>query len=91
MSETLYKPFGMLAGVLGGLAAGMVFKQLWSLVSDDDETPDPIRADETWTRVLLAAAAEGAVYALVKAAVNRGTAVAFEKATGEWPGDEGSE
>ena len=37
--------------------------------------------------ILLAAALQGAIYAMVKALVDRGGARAFEKTFGEWPGD----
>jgi hypothetical protein len=37
--------------------------------------------------VLPAAALQGAVFALVKAAIQRGGARGFERLTGVWPGD----
>jgi hypothetical protein len=86
VAKTLYKPVGMVVGALGGVLAGLLFKKLWSVVSHD-EAPTPTQADRSWGAILIAAAAEGAVYALVRAAINRGTAVAFEQATGEWPGE----
>jgi hypothetical protein len=86
VAKVLYKPFGMLVGALGGVAAGFAFKKVWALVSDD-EAPTPTQADRSWGAILVAAAAEGAIYALVRAAVTRSTAVAIEQATGEWPGE----
>jgi hypothetical protein len=86
VANALYKPVGMLAGALGGVLAGLAFKKVWSLVSDE-EAPAPTQADRSWPAILAAAAAEGAIYAIVRAAVNRGTAVAFERATGDWPGE----
>jgi hypothetical protein len=86
VAKVLYKPFGMLVGALGGVAAGFAFKKLWSLVSKE-EAPSPTQADRSWGAILAAAAAEGAIYALVRAVVTRSTAVAIEQATGEWPGE----
>jgi hypothetical protein len=86
VANAQYKPIGMLAGALGGVLAGLAFKKVWSLVSDE-EAPKPTQADRSWAAILATAAAEGAIYALVRAAVNRATAVAFEKATGDWPGE----
>jgi hypothetical protein len=86
VAKVLYKPFGMLVGALGGIAAGLLFKKVWSLVSNE-EAPTPTQADRSWGAILGAAAVEGAIYALVRAAVTRGTAVAFEQATGDWPGE----
>jgi Protein of unknown function (DUF4235) len=37
---------------------------------------------------MLAAALQGAIAAVVKAAVDRGAATGVQKATGVWPGDE---
>ena len=39
--------------------------------------------------VLLAAALQGAIFGLVKAAVDRGAAEGTRKVTGAWPGEEG--
>jgi hypothetical protein len=83
-----YKPFGLLVGVVSGIVAGMVFKRVWRLVSSQPEPPSATRANRSWSEVLLAAGLEGAIYALVKAAVERASAVSFEKATGQWPGEE---
>ena len=42
-----------------------------------------------WREVLLAAALQGAIFGLVKAAVDRGAAEGTRKVTGVWPGEEG--
>ena len=39
--------------------------------------------------MLLAATLQGAIFAVVKAALDRGAATGVEKVTGVWPGDEG--
>jgi hypothetical protein len=86
MIKLFYKPWGMLAGVIGGALAGTLFKQVWKLVSGEDETPTATDRSRGWLEVVLAAALEGAVYGAVKAFVDRGGAAGFEKATGQWPG-----
>ena len=83
----LYKPFGILFGVLGGLIGGAVFKQVWKLVSGEDDAPAAKESEYSWAEVLPAAALQGAIFALVKAAVDRGGAQGFQKLTGVWPGD----
>ena len=41
-----------------------------------------------WGEVLVAATVQGAIFALVKAAVDRATAEGTRKLTGVWPGDD---
>ncbi|MFD5918027.1 DUF4235 domain-containing protein [Kitasatospora sp. NPDC058201] len=81
----LYKPFGLLAGALGGVLAGALFRRLWKLVGGEDDAPSPTDEDRSWRGVLTAAALQGAVFALVKAAVDRGGAVGIRRLTGTWP------
>jgi Protein of unknown function (DUF4235) len=80
-----YKPFGVIAGIVGGLIAGAVFRRLWSL-GREGEAPKATDADRGWTEVVLSAAAQGAVFGAVKSAVDRAGAEGFAWATGAWPG-----
>ena len=84
--KLLYKPFGLLAGAGAGLVAGLVFKKVWQLASGDDDAPDALDQDRGWTEILLAAALQGAIFAIVKAAVDRGSAEGVRRITGTWPG-----
>jgi Protein of unknown function (DUF4235) len=86
-AKLAYRPFGLVSGIVGGLVAGVVFKQVWKRVGNHDDAPDALQAEYRWRELLLAAALQGAVYAVVKAAVDRAGAKAFERWTGEWPGD----
>ncbi|MCW2632290.1 MAG: uncharacterized protein JWR88_1252 [Pseudonocardia sp.] len=71
VATILYKPIGMIFSVLGGVLASVVFAQLWKRISGEDEAPEAT-SDEYGTReVLTAAALQGAVFGLVKAAVDR--------------------
>jgi hypothetical protein len=81
-----YRPIGILGSILGGVAAGVLFKQIWKLVDREDDAPDALQSEYSWPKVLLAAALQGAIFATVKAAVDRGGANAFQRWTGEWPG-----
>lgn len=71
LGKIAYKPFGVAFGLLGGLIAGRVFGVIWKKVSDEDETPQPLSEDYSTREVLLAATLQGAVFALVKTAVDR--------------------
>jgi len=86
VKKLLYKPFSVAFGVAGGILAGMLFKQVWKLVAGEDDAPDATSEEYGWGEVLAAAAIQGAIFAVVKAAVDRGGAAGVRKLTGEWPG-----
>jgi hypothetical protein len=86
VKKMLYKPLSLAFGVAGGVLAGVVFKQVWKVVAGEDEAPDATSEDYGWAEVLTAAALQGAIFAVVKAAVDRGGATGVKKLTGEWPG-----
>jgi hypothetical protein len=79
-----YKPVGLLLGAGAGVLSGMIFKQVWKLAGHDD-APDATDQDRGWAEILLAAAVQGAIFAVVKAAVDRAGAAGVQKATGQWP------
>ena len=88
MIKLLYKPLHPLAGVLTGVLAGAVFKQVWKLVAHEEEAPHATDIRKGWREILLASALQGAIFAVVKAAVDRGTAEGTRKLTGVWPGED---
>lgn len=89
MIRLLYKPWNLLFGVLGGVVASKLFATVWGWVSQE-QAPEPTQRDASWKAVLPAAVLEGAIYAGVKAAAQRGGAQAFELGTGVWPGKRSS-
>jgi hypothetical protein len=84
-TKIAYKPVGLLLSAGAGLAAGVLFKQIWKRVADDPDTPDATDENRGWGEILTAAALQGATFALVKAAVDRAGATGVKKITGEWP------
>ncbi|MFB7173830.1 DUF4235 domain-containing protein [Streptomyces sp. NPDC056254] len=84
-SAVAYKPVGLALGALGGALAGAAFKQLWKGIGHDDDAPNATDEDRTWREILIAAVLQGAVFAVVKAAIDRGGAVAVRRLTGTWP------
>ncbi|MEU7643809.1 DUF4235 domain-containing protein [Streptomyces huasconensis] len=81
----LYKPLGMAFGMLGGMAASALFNRTWKMVAGEDDAPDAHDEDRAWREILAAAALQGAIFAVVKAAVQRGGAVSVRRVTGQWP------
>lgn len=87
MAKLLYKPIGILVGVLAGLVATNVFERIWALFSDS-EPADPDDREAGWIEVVAAATLSGAIFGAIRALVMRGGAKGFERATGIWPGDQ---
>ena len=86
-----YKPVSLVAGITGGLVAGAIFKQIWKHVSDENDPPNATDAAYGWGEVITAAVIQGAIFAGVKAVVDRGGATGFRKLTGVWPGEDSSQ
>jgi hypothetical protein len=71
LAKLAYKPFGIAFGLLGGLLAGRVFGVIWKRISNEDDTPQPLSDDYSTREVLLAATIQGAIFGLIKTAVDR--------------------
>ncbi|MFF4393893.1 DUF4235 domain-containing protein [Streptomyces sp. NPDC001552] len=85
-AKIAYKPVGLALGAASGMIAGVAFKQAWKMIGHDDDAPDATDEDRTWKEVLFAAALQGAIFAVVKAAVDRAGAATTRRLTGTWPG-----
>ncbi|MEW1613715.1 MULTISPECIES: DUF4235 domain-containing protein [unclassified Streptomyces] len=85
-SKIAFKPVGLALGALSGMIAGAAFKQTWKLIEGEGDAPDALDEDRPWKQILLAAAVQGAIFAVVKATVERSGAQATRRVTGRWPG-----
>ncbi|NSC19973.1 DUF4235 domain-containing protein [Streptomyces albus subsp. chlorinus] len=81
----VYKPVGLAFGWAGGLVAGRLFRTTWKMVRGEDDAPDALDRERGWGEILLAAAVQGAIFSVVRSAVDRAGAVAIERSTGTWP------
>jgi len=84
-SKAMYKPLSIATGVVGGLAASAAFGQVWKRLSNDTEVPDPKDLRKSNTEVLVAAALQGLIFGLVRAAVDRAGARGYKAMTHEDP------
>ena len=84
--KLVYKPFGLLMSVVGGLIAGALFKRLWRTTARRDAAPKATDEDRSWREVVAAAAVQGATFGAVKALVDRAGATGYAQLTGVWPG-----
>ena len=88
MNKMLYKALGLLAGMLGGMVASAIVGKVWKLTPGHDEAPEAIDTRRSWGEILTAAALQGAIFAVIRAAVERATVASAEKLAGEQPGEE---
>jgi hypothetical protein len=86
VAKLAYRPVGLVGSVLAAAAASAIFKQIWRRVSDEEDAPDALQSEYSLRQILLAAAIQGAIFAVVKALIDRGGANVFQKVTGSWPG-----
>ena len=66
MLKLLYKPVAIVAGIVGGLLSGLIFKRVWKIVGRGSDVPAPMDSERGWGEILLAAGLHGVIYALVK-------------------------
>ena len=78
------KPVGILLGMAAGALAGMVFQRLWRL-SGRGDPPSSTDEDRGWGEIIAAAALQGAIFAVVKAAADRSGAQVVRRLTGTRP------
>ena len=86
-AKLAYRPVGLLASLASAAVAGAIFKRIWRRVADADDAPGALQSEYPLRTILLAAALQGAIFATVKVLIDRGGARAFQRVTGEWPGD----
>lgn len=80
-----YKPAVMVLGTLAGAVAGSAFERIYRAVSGSGTVPHAIDEDRGMAEILTAAALQGAVFAVVKAMVDRASATGARRFTGKWP------
>jgi predicted metal-dependent enzyme (double-stranded beta helix superfamily) len=83
--KLMYRPVGAVLGIAAGALAGALFKQVWKAVAGDDDAPDAMDEHRGWGEILAAAAIQGAIFGLVRAAVDRSGAVGVRRLSGRWP------
>ena len=88
-AKILYRPVGLISGLVAAAIAGQVFQQVWKRASagEDADPPGPLETEYPLKEILLISAVQGAIFAVVRTVVVRSGARAFERATGEWPGN----
>jgi Protein of unknown function (DUF4235) len=82
----IYKPFGILLGLLAAMLGKRLFTVVWEKI-DDEEPPEPTTEEASWRRVLTVAVLQGVIFRVTRVAVDRYGAIGWRHLTGTWPGE----
>ncbi len=83
--RALYKPIGLILGILSSLVAKKLFGVVWSKI-DDDPAPKGSTQYAPWAKMLGAAALQGVIFKTTRVFVDRYGAAGWHYITGAWPG-----
>jgi Na+/H+ antiporter NhaA len=82
----IYKPFGIILGLLAGQLGKKLFDFVWTKI-DDQEPPKATTEDTSWGRLLAVATVQGIIFRVTRFVVDRYGAIGFQYLTGAWPGE----
>jgi len=82
----IYKPIGIVLGLVAGLLGKRVFDFVWTKI-DDEDPPKATTEQTSWRKLLGAAAVQGIIFRTVRVAVDRYGALGWHYLTGNWPGE----
>ncbi len=80
----LYKPFGIVLGVVAGLLGKRLFDAAWTRI-DDAEPPSGTTPSTSWGKLVGAAALQGVIFKVTRVVVDRYGAIGWHYLTGSWP------
>jgi hypothetical protein len=84
--KAVYKPIGLVMGILSALVAKRIFNFTWTKI-DDEDPPKGTTQDAPWVKILSAAALQGVIFKMTRVVVDRYGAVGWNYLTGVWPGE----
>jgi hypothetical protein len=84
--KLIYKPIGIVLGILGGIVGRELFDFVWTKI-DDEDPPKPTTEIAPWTKVIAAAALQGVIFRVTRVVVDRNGAQGWAYLTGVWPGE----
>jgi hypothetical protein len=84
--KLIYRPIGLILGVVSGLLARRLFDFVWTKF-DHEDPPKATTQETTWAKVIAAAALEGMIFKSTRVVVDRYGAAGWNYLTGVWPGE----
>jgi hypothetical protein len=88
--KVIYKPFGLVAGLVAGMIGKRAFDYAWSKI-DREQPPKGTTQYAPWAKVLGAAALQGVIFKTTRVVVDRYAATGWRYLTGTWPGEKHAE
>lgn len=82
----IYKPFGIILGIVAGLLGKRLFNFAWTKI-DDEDPPKGTTEQAPWVKIVGAAALQGVIFKVTRVVVDRFGAQGFAHLTGIWPGE----
>ncbi len=82
----IYKPFGIVLGLLAGLLGKRIFNVVWKKI-DDQDPPKATTQEADWSKIITAAAVQGVIFKVTRVVVDRNAAKGWAYATGSWQGE----
>jgi hypothetical protein len=83
----VFRPVGIIIGLLAGFVGSKIFERLWALI-DDEDAPQPKHREIPLGKLVVALILEGAIFRVLRGLADHGARHAFARLTGEWPGQE---
>jgi hypothetical protein len=83
----VFRPVGILSGLLAGIIGKKIFKLVWRLI-DDEDAPEPEYREIALGKLVVALLLEGAIFGVLRGLADHAARHSFARLTGEWPGQE---
>lgn len=82
----IYKPIGIVLGLLAAQLGKKLFNVAWTKI-DDEEPPKPTTEETSWRKLMVVATIQGIIFRVTRFVVDRYGAIGWRHLTGSWPGE----
>lgn len=83
--KLLYKPFGLIAGLIGKLLGKQAFRAVWTEVDESSDPPEPTVGETDMWKAVSGTALRAALIATFVTLLRRVSARVFRNLIGVWP------
>jgi Protein of unknown function (DUF4235) len=82
----VFRPVGIVVGLVAGFVGQKIFELVWRLI-DDEDAPEPKHREIALGKLVVALVLEGAIFGVLRGLADHGARHGFARLTGEWPGE----